>query len=459
MADNEKLAFHRKYRPKNLSSYIGNAKMKETALKALNSSTKPQVILLYGDSGCGKTTFARLLEKEYLCENRDSINGACNQCNTCLEIDDYIQTGNTDMLMNIKEINIADQSGKKDLNGVLEEMMIPSYGDEWKIFMFDECHMATPQAQNMMLKIAEEPPENVLMIFCTTNPEMMLETLKNRCQLQLQVKKPTVAELSSLLKSICKREDIEFDIKGLNFIANRSNLTIRRALTSLEQVINEQGKVKYENVVSVFEEVSDTLIVDFYKKLVGKPEYNKDGSLKRTSTGSVVRKRDIVGYVGLIGKITGNTDLKTFVSTLIDFTIKGIYTINNVVLDGVSDGELSIYRELFSDFTVEQFAYLINKLITLGNSTYDIETNLLLLGYTGIVDRIDSPSGNEPTSMDSTIDSIKNELGLESHEANKNKAIKETEILSDNLAKADSMLKNASLDDIQAMFGGSSVIK
>ena len=137
------------------------------------------------------------------------------------------------MLTNVQEIDITDQSGKRDLNAVLEDMTIPAFGDEWKIYIFDECHKASDALQNRLLKITEEPPEHVLMIFCTTNPEKLIDTLKNRCQLQLQVKKPKVKELAGLLRYVCECEQVEYDMKGLEFIANRGELTIRTALQNL----------------------------------------------------------------------------------------------------------------------------------------------------------------------------------------------------------------------------------
>lgn len=84
----EELGFHRKYRPKVLSEYIGNEKLKASVKKALESDRKPQVILLSGPAGTGKTTMARLLAKEYLCENRDQTGSACNTCYNCVEMED-----------------------------------------------------------------------------------------------------------------------------------------------------------------------------------------------------------------------------------------------------------------------------------------------------------------------------------------------------------------------------------
>ena len=195
-SDERELQYSQKYRPSTFMEYIGNQRVKERVHAALNSKAKPQVMLFSGASGCGKTTIARLIAKEYLCEDENKgETGACGVCPACKAVDEYIHTGNLDNLgeyyENLKEIDVADQSGKSAIDSVLQDAEIPAYSG-WKIYIFDECHRASPQAQTRMLKIAEEPPENVLFIFCTTNPEEMLDTLVNRCQLKLEIKKPTV---------------------------------------------------------------------------------------------------------------------------------------------------------------------------------------------------------------------------------------------------------------------------
>ncbi len=396
------------------------------------------------------TTFARLLAKEYLCEDRDDVTGACDMCASCQELDDYIQTGDTSMLSSVREVDIADQSGKRDIDVVLEEMLIPAFG--WKVYIFDEVHMATNQAQNRMLKIVEEPPENVLMIFCTTDPDKLLETLRNRCQLTLRVKKPTVAELGGLLKRVCSTEGVDCDIKGVNFIANRAGLTIRKALTSLEQVVTERGDATYDSAISVFEEISDTLIVNFYKKLLGTPKYDRNGNVIRDKLGNPEVSRDVLGYVTLLSKIKSKVDLNTFVNNLIDFTKKGIFVINQVQVDGVSDGELSIYRSLFGDFTVEQMANLINTLVELASGKGDIEMNLLSLGYTGLV--CANNSGNQQSGgVDSGLAAIFDEVEQEQKNGDFERAMRSKEAESKGVSLADDLVKPASLDDIESLFG------
>ena len=582
MAD-ENLPFHRKYRPNTLARYIGNEKLKETAMKALQSGKRPQVILLWGDSGCGKaqpldslvlttsgykkmgdikigdevfthngnrgkisgiypqgvrpiyritlrdrtyidvsdehlnlvwkcnnsepevvttndllrlnisdycikrptfnlndlslikecnrgmsydldcydysiksieyigekecqcimidhpdhtyisdyfipthnTTFARLLAKEYSCEDRDEETGACGQCLSCQTIDEYIATGDTSTLASIKEVNIADQSGKRDLDSVLEDMMIPAFGDEWKIYIFDECHEASSGLQNKLLKIAEEPPEHVLMLFCTTNPEKMIDTLKNRCQLQLHVTKPKVKELAGLLRYVCECEQVDYDSKGLEFIANRGELTIRTALQNLQQVVNEQNNAKYDNAIQVFETVSNTLIIDLFRAL---------------------KCKDILRYITLLYEIKSKMDLNAFLIELRNFIKRGIYTINGIQQDGVADSELKVYRDLFGDLGVAQICCLLNKIMSV--DTKNLEMELITLGYIGFDD---SQKSQDVDNI--VIPTIENEIKLENKNADK--VIKNREEISYNqgVENANSQMTGLTFEDILSMGG------
>lgn len=371
------------------------------------------------------TTFARLLAKEYSCEDRDEETGACGQCLSCQTIDEYIATGDTSTLASIKEVNIADQSGKRDLDSVLEDMMIPAFGDEWKIYIFDECHEASSGLQNKLLKIAEEPPEHVLMLFCTTNPEKMIDTLKNRCQLQLHVTKPKVKELAGLLRYVCECEQVDYDSKGLEFIANRGELTIRTALQNLQQVVNEQNNAKYDNAIQVFETVSNTLIIDLFRAL---------------------KCKDILRYITLLYEIKSKMDLNAFLIELRNFIKRGIYTINGIQQDGVADSELKVYRDLFGDLGVAQICCLLNKIMSV--DTKNLEMELITLGYIGFDD---SQKSQDVDNI--VIPTIENEIKLENKNADKVIKNREEILYNQGVENANSQMTGLTFEDILSMGG------
>lgn len=373
------------------------------------------------------TTMARLLAKEYSCFDRDEEMGACGVCSSCTAIDEYITTGATDMLMNIKEVNVSDQSGKNDLNDILEDMQIPSFGDEWKVYIFDECHKASEGLQNLLLKPIEEPPEHVLMIFCTTNPEKLIPTFLNRCQLTLEVTKPSIKELAGLLKYVCTNEGVEYDKDGLEFIAKRSEFTIRTALQNLQQVVNEQNSAKFDNVTQVFEQVSNTLIIDFFKAL---------------------KNRDTLRYVTLLTQVKSKMDLSVFLSELKGFIKRGIYVINGIDQDDITDLEIPIYRQLFSDLGLSEIATLLNKILTFHSNNLELE--LLMWGYTGLV----SETGTSDKQQ--IIKPKDEEITQEVAEALKNVKEKEEVTYEEGVANAERLNTAVTIEDILSM-GGSLV--
>ena len=424
MVDNENLGFHRKYRPRDLAHYIGNESAKEQVTKMLDSDKRVQVILLEGASGCGKTTLARIIAKEYNCENRKTGVGACNFCPSCQSMDDYIVTGDTGMLGNVFEVDIGDSSGKRDIDGVLAELEIPPMGNEWRVFIFDEIQQASAGLQNRLLKVTEEPPENVLFMFCTTNPEKLLPTLLNRCQLDLEIKKPTVKELAELLKYVCSCEGLEYDEAGVEFIANRSELTIRSALQNLNKVAMMESSAKYDKVTRVFEEVSSIYMIKFFRTL---------------------KQRDIFGFVTCICEVKAKMDLSLFLRELRSFLTRGIYTINGLVVEGVAENELKVYRDLFAEMSVRELSVLMTRLLNI--DMQNIELDLLTLGYTGLVieDKKESEVPNIPE--------IDGECSAELANAGKVTQQKQAEEYQKGVANVDNLMKELSLEEI-LMEGG-----
>lgn len=366
MAEELTLPYHRKHRPNCMIDYAGNSRLKRGAMSALKSEVRPQVIMFNGTSGGGKTTFARLLAKEYLCEDRDEEKGACGKCYNCKHMVEYIETGDADKLMNLKEVDITDARGVDAISDIIDDMESPSYDGSWKIFILDECHVMSSQAQNRLLKPIEEPAEKVLIILCTTDPEKLLPTIISRCQYIFKVEKPKRDEMCDFLYKICKREglsDDKIDARALSLIAVKGNFAFRKTLIELERVVRETGEVTYNKTLEILEAIVDEVYFNFFDIVNEKPI-------------------NVARYMTFLGKTKETIGLKEFVEGLVDFTIRGIYVHNGVNVDALDMREVKKYNKVFESYKAQDLAFMLDKMLNM-KASVDIEAKLTLLGYTG----------------------------------------------------------------------------
>lgn len=413
-------AYARKYRPTSLKGYIGNKNVKETVQRYMRNPKRPQTILLMGNSGCGKTTLARIIAKEYLCENPNE-NGACCKCDTCLTIDDYILTGNTENLPDVYEVDSSDKSGKKDIDAMLSSMEYPPIAGDWKVYIIDEVHLLSEGAMGRLLKSVEEPPEYVLMIFCTTNPEKLLPTIRNRCQLKLNITKPTTRDIVSLLEKVCIEEDKSYNIQGLRMLAARSDNVVRDALNNIERVLNTRGDASDKSVSEEYKEVSDKLIFDFYDCLL---------------------KKDYMGYIGIMYSIKVSYTFEQFLTSLTNFTKRGIYVLNSIDVDGLSEDELRTYMSLFKSIDPKMISYILSSLKKM--NVGDIEANFMSFIYTDI-------TGNDKEGI-SSIAVIENSQSEENKFRNTNLEKIEEAKLSKGTQSLVSEMKPVEFDDLSNFF-------
>lgn len=364
MSDTEEEDFQggyaRRYRPDTLESYVGNTALKQTVFNTMKKpeSQWPQAIMLTGNTGCGKTTMARIIIREYLCEDRQPT-GACGNCAICELMEDYIKKGENDSLLDLREIDIAQNSGKDAIQSLLEDMNIPPQDLKKKIYYFDECHQASSAAQSSLLKPVEEPFEDVLLIFATTDPEKVMPTIRNRMDMRLRIKKPTTKELIAHLATICKTEGIPYDVAGLRMLAMMSGNVIRDALNYLEQVVKSWGGAEEEVVSKEFEVIGDDVIADFFQ---------------------AYKNRDYLQYISILYNISESMSIESFIQSMKQYLARGIFVLNSVEVDGLTTAEIAKYKDLFSQFSPAEIATLLANVQKVDRG--DPTSNLMAFIYT-----------------------------------------------------------------------------
>lgn len=351
-------AFAREYRPNSLSTYVGNQKVVETVRNTIARGNRPKVILIEGITGSGKTTVARIIMKEYECTGRKEGEDACGVCPSCQAFDEYIRTGSTDNLPDVNEINVAQNSGKGDISEMLEDRVYLPQDGMYKYYYFDEVHKASDGLQNYLLKPLEEPEEHVVYILATTDVDKLVPPIRNRATMVLKIKKASERDIAKLLGTICKKEEVPFEDEAFRMIATRADYVIRESLNYLQQVVDAYGSCTAKNVAHEFDMVTDKVLFDFYRAYI---------------------QRDYMGYMSIMHQIKTTMEFSSFLQMLRTFTIRGIYVLNGIDLEGMHKKEIRKFSELFSKFDVVQLSLLLSRLLSLGDG--NIEANLLNFMY------------------------------------------------------------------------------
>lgn len=234
----------RKYRPKTFSEVYSQEHITEVLSNAITSNRIAHAYLFTGPRGVGKTSMARILAKNLNCVEGPTLT-PCNKCNNCLEI-----TSGTSS--DVIEIDGASNTGVDDIRELQRELLYAPSKSKYKIYIIDEVHMLSKNAFNALLKTLEEPPDNVIFIFATTEPYKVLPTIISRCQ-RYDFKRIPIDSTIRRLDEITREEKIEIDNESLHMIARKADGSLRDALSLLDQVISYcQDKISIDKLREIF---------------------------------------------------------------------------------------------------------------------------------------------------------------------------------------------------------------
>lgn len=340
-------ALYRKYRPTTFKDVVGQEHIERTLKNAIEQGKVSHAYLFCGPRGTGKTTMARILAKALLCERGPTVepDGTCPECEA------IAQGTHPD----VYELDAASRTG---VDNVREEIIArvnyaPTRG-AWKVYIIDEVHMLTNAAFNALLKTLEEPPEHILFILCTTDPQKVPDTIQSRCQ-RFDFHRISNEAIVSRLGAICVEEGVDFEGEALDLIAYRADGGMRNALTSLEQLIAfGGGHVTLEGAQNLL------------------------GSLDETDLSEIVLaigKRDAAACFNWVARyVETGADLAQFVSDLSEY-VRNMYLLS---MAGI-EVEISV-NEATRKAMVDQLKYfgqdrLSRLLVVLGDLSKELHSS------------------------------------------------------------------------------------
>ena len=254
----------RKWRPKTFATLVGQDHVVRALTHALQRRRLHHAYLFTGTRGVGKTTIARILAKSLNCTGADGQGDItaepCGLCPSCVEIDagrfvDYI------------ELDAASNRGVDDMTRLLEQAVYKPTAGRFKVYMIDEVHMLSNHAFNAMLKTLEEPPQQVMFVLATTDPQKVPVTVLSRC-LQFALKSVPPAAVAQHLQQVLRAEGVEFEAPALQALGRAARGSMRDALSLADQAIAfDAGRVSADGVRQMLGAVDSGYLFDLLRAL------------------------------------------------------------------------------------------------------------------------------------------------------------------------------------------------
>lgn len=330
-------------RPKTLDEYKGNASIKANLKSSIlgKPETRPQTIMLNGRAGNGKTTLARLIAKSYACTGRTKDQFTCEECASCKAFNVFVETGDHQHIPNITEVNCADKTGIADMAAITQTAYAPSFVRGWRIWILDESHRLSTAAQSHLLKFTEEPPENVLFIFATTDPDEVVDTLRSRMNLTYEVNLER-KEITSVLAEVCESEGITYQTKALGLITSRSEGILRKALNNLEAVISSGDPVTVKSVSDLYGDVDIHKVQQLFQ---------------------AYSQVNVTKFIQILNDLEQNYPAEKIQEMSLYVLKIGISIQNGIIIEDLMDSDIDLFTEIFGAYSSAELLNLFKLVV------------------------------------------------------------------------------------------------
>jgi len=321
------VALYHKYRPATFAEVRGQEHVTRPLSVALDSGNIGHAYLFSGPRGCGKTSSARILARSLNCEHGPTST-PCGECESCRAL---APGGNGNL--DVTELDAASHGSVDDMRELRESAVFAPSESRYRIFIIDEAHMITPQGANALLKIVEEPPEHLVFIFATTEPEKIIGTIRSRVQ-HYPFRLLTPPVMRGLLQDVCAGEGVEVEDAVFTPVIRAGGGSPRDTLSILDQLlagVPAGEKLSYELAAPLLG-VTDSTLLD--------------------SAVRVIATHDAPGAFALVGQVIDRgIDPKRFTSDLLD-RFRDLMVLQ-AVPDALSSGLVDAPSLLHSELTEE----------------------------------------------------------------------------------------------------------
>jgi len=254
------LALYRRWRPGRFSEVKGQDVIVATLKNQLTSGRIPHAYLFCGSRGTGKTTVAKLLARAVNC--LEPVDGEpCGKCSACAMLE-------SESSLDVVEMDAASNNGVDEIRSLRENAQYPPQFGRYKVYIIDEVHMLSGSAFNALLKTLEEPPEHVVFILATTEPQKLPATILSRCQ-RYDFKRISAHIIARQVSMVAESEGVACDPAAAALIASAAEGGMRDALSILEMCLSGAGERLTEQIAEQVMGVSDrSFVSDFAQALL-----------------------------------------------------------------------------------------------------------------------------------------------------------------------------------------------